>query len=163
MADANRIIPITSRAGFQTSLRDAFSEAAEKDCRQLWLCDTDFAGWPLGERGVIESLTRWARSQRRFTLLAERFDAVVRLHPRWVEWRRNWAHIVQCRTNDELEAGAMPTLLIAPGSFSLNLVDPLRFRGRLSREAADAVRDRELLDAVLQHSEESFPATTTGL
>lgn len=154
---------ITSRSEFHAALRSALAEAAAQGCREIWLCDNDFSDWPIGERAVVESFAQWAGSHRRLTLLARSFDEVTRRHPRWVEWRRQWSHIVQCRSNNELEAGQMPSLLLATGLSSLHLVDPVNYRGRLSHDAADAVRCRELIDAVLQRSEEAFPATTTGL
>ena len=57
-------------------------------CRELWLCDNDFADWPIGERAVIESLSQWAGSHRRLTLIASTFDEVARRHARWNEWRK---------------------------------------------------------------------------
>jgi hypothetical protein len=45
----------------------------------------------------------------------------------------------------------------------VRLVDPLRPRGSLSREAGDLLRNRELVDAVSQRSGEGFPATILGL
>ena len=154
---------IASRGEFHAALQQAFEAAATLGCRELCLCDPDFADWPLGERKVVEQLGRWAGSQRRLTLLASTFDELVRRHPRWVEWRRQWAHVVHCRSNAVLEAGRMPTLLIAPGLCSVRLSDAAHHRGRWSREAADEVHCRELYDAVLQHSQETFPVTTTGL
>ena len=154
---------IASRSEFHDALCAAFAEVAGAGCRELWLSDASFADWPLGERAVVESLTQWVHSQRRITLLAETFDEVVRRHPRWVSWRRHWSHVVHCCTKSEREPGRVPTLFLAPGLFSLNIADPIRFRGRLSRDAPDMVLDREALDAVLQHSEAAFPATTTGL
>jgi hypothetical protein len=154
---------ISTRGEFHAALRLAFTEAAAAGSRELWLCDNDFADWPLGERAVIEQLGHWAASSRRMTLVAHNFDEVARRHARWVEWRRQWSHIVSCRTNRELEAGEMPTVLIASGTLSVRLADPLRHRGRLSRDKADEIRCREAIDAVLQRSEEAFPATTTGL
>ena len=154
---------ITSRIDFHTALRDGFAEVARLGCREVWLCDADFANWPLGERSVTDDLTRWAMSQRRLTLVASHFDEVARCHARWVEWRRHWAHVVHCRTNTELERSRFPCVMLAPGAFAVALSDPLHHRGRVSRDAPDLVRCRELIDAVLQRSEESFPATTTGL
>lgn len=154
---------ITSRGEFHAALHQAFEAAAAIGCRELMLSDPDFADWPLGERKVVEQLGRWVGSQRSLTLLAASFDAVPRCHPRWVEWRRQWSHVVHCRCNTELETGAMPTLLIAPGLFSVRLADAVHHRGRWSREAADELQCREMYDAVLQHSQVSFPVSTTGL
>ena len=154
---------ITSRTEFHASLRSAFAEAAAVGCRELWLCDNDFADWPLDERAVVESLSLWAGSHRRLTLIAQTFDEVARRHARWNEWRRQWSHIVHCRSNAELESGEMPSVLLASGLLSVSLVDPVHHRGRFSHDAADGVRCREMIDAVLQRSEEAYPVTTTGL
>ena len=163
MTEPNSLI--TTRNEYLDALRFAFAEVASASAgaREIWLCDEDYADWPLGELAVIEQLTAWAASNRRLTLLARHFDEVARRHPRWVEWRRNWSHIISCRTNSELAAGEMPTLFLATGTLSVRLSDVVHHRGRLSREKGEEIRCRELLDAVLQRSEEAFPATTTGL
>ncbi len=154
---------ITTRSEFHTALRAALADAANHGSRELWLCDNDFGDWPLGERAVVEIFSQWAASSRRLTLLARHFDDVARRHARWIEWRRTWSHIVSCRTNIELEGGEFPTVLLAPGTVSVRLSDLVHHRGRLSHDKADEVRCKELIDAVLQRSEEAFPATTTGL
>ena len=154
---------IASRRDFHDALRTAFKLAADVGCRELWLCDADFADWPLGDAGVVEHLRQWAGSQRRLTLLASSFDEVARRHPRWVAWRRSWSHVVQCRTNSVIEAAAFPTLLLASGLVSVRLSDPVHHRGRISTNAGNEVRCRELIDAVSQRSQESFPVTLTGL
>ena len=154
---------ITSRGEFHAALHSALDEAAAVGCREIWLCDENFADWPLGERAVVESFSQWAGSHRRLTLIAHSFDEVARRHSRWNEWRRQWAHIVHCRSNAELESGQMPSVLLATGLLSVSLVDPVHYRGRFSHDAADGVRCREMIDAVLQRSEEAYPVTTTGL
>lgn len=154
---------ITSRAEFHVALRHAFERLADAGAREVWLCDEDFADWPLGERATVELLTRWAASSRRLTLVARHFDEVARRHARWVAWRRDWSHIVSCRTNTELATGEFPTVLLALGTVSVRLSDNVHHRGRLSQEMADELRCKEQIDAVLQRSEEAFPATTTGL
>ena len=154
---------ITSRSEFHAALRLAFAEAATAGSHALWLADPDFGDWPLGEREVVDSLSRWVASSRHFTIVARDFDAIARRHPRWVTWRRQWAHVVTCRTNAELEAGEMPTLLLASGTVTVRLSDAVHHRGRLARDGAEELRCKEVLDAVLQRSEEAFPATTTGL
>lgn len=154
---------IASRGSFHAAVRAGFAAAARLGCRELWLCDADFADWPLGERAVIEQLTQWATSQRRLTLLASQFDEVARRHARWVSWRRDWAHVVFCRTNTELERSQFPCVMLAPGAFSVALSSPVQHRGRVSHGSADLLHWKESIDAVLQRSEESFPASATGL
>ena len=154
---------ITTRAEFHAALHSAFVALAQRGAREVWLCDEDFADWPLGERAIVELLTQWAASSRRLTLVARHFDEVARRHARWVAWRRDWSHIVSCRTNAELATGEFPTVLLGLGTVSVRISDRTHHRGRLSNEKADEIRCKEQIDAVLQRSEEAFPATTTGL
>ena len=112
---------------------------------------------------MVEQLTRWAHSHRRLTLIAHSFEEVARRHGRWTEWRRQWAHVVECRTNQELEAAQHPTICLVSDLLSVRLSDAVRHRGMISTEAADAIACREAIDAVLQRSVETFPATTLGL
>ena len=82
---------------------------------------------------------------------------------RWVEWRRQWAHVVECRSLAEDDAGKLTGLFLAPGLFTLRVLDMEHYRAILSFETADAIRARDNLDALLQRSKEAFPVTTLGL
>ena len=154
---------ITSRSEFHNALRTALADAANHGARELWLCDNDFADWPIGERAVVESFAQWAASSRRLTLVARHFDDVARRHARWVEWRRTWSHIVTCRTNNELPTGEFPAVLVASGTVTVRLSDAVHHRGRIAHDKGEELRCREMIDAVLQRSEEAFPASVTGL
>lgn len=154
---------ITSRAEFHDALREAFDFVAEQGCREVFIADPSFADWPLGERAVIESLTRWAYAHRKLTVLAESFDDFQRRHPRWVEWRRQWAHVVECRAMSPDDVGQLKGLFLAPGLLTLRVLDPEHYRASLSFDPVDSTRVRDALDALLQRSEEAFPATTLGL
>lgn len=152
-----------ARSDFHEALRAAFDQVAAQSCRELFLCDPDFADWPLGEVAVVEALTRWAMSHRKLTVLAFSYEEIVRRHPRWVAWRRQWSHVVECRAIEDLEPEKMPTMLLAPAVVTVRLFDPHNYRASVSTEPADAIRAREALDAVLQRSVEAFPASTLGL
>ena len=154
---------ILTRVEFHDALTAAFAEIAATGCREIFISDSDFADWPLSEATVLAHLTQWAQQHRKLTVLAQSFDEFARHHGRWVEWRRQWSHTVECRANLELEAAELPTMLLAPGLVVVRLVDPIRYRGSVSHEAADLVLSREALDAVLQRSDEAFPVTTLGL
>lgn len=154
---------IASRSEFQAAVRAALAEAARKGWREIWLCDADFAQWPLNEAALIESLTQWAGAQRRLHLLALDYDDVLRRHPRFVRWRAQWSHVVHARALRDLQSVDVPVLLHAPDGLSLRLFDSLRCQGRVSRLASDIVQDRELIDAISQRSEEAFPPSTLGL
>lgn len=156
-------LPIDSRGAFQQAVRDALAEAARVGCRELVLVDPDFTAWPLGEAGVVESLTQWAYAHRRLTLLAAHFDEVARHQPRFVRWRVQFAHVVDARAAHEDDASNLPTLLHAPGLLALRLFDAQRFRGAVDRSAAEDAQSRERVDAFLQRACESFPASTLGL
>lgn len=154
---------IASRSEFHDALREAFALVADKGCREVFISDTDFADWPLGERAVIDSLTRWAYAHRKLTVLAQSFDEFQRRYPRWVQWRKQWSHVVECRTPDEADAGQVPGLFLAPGIVTLRVLDPVHYRASMSFDEADAILARENIDALLQRSVEAFPASTLGL
>jgi hypothetical protein len=154
---------IDSRSGFHDAIREAFASLAASASHEVVICDTDFADWPLGEISVIDSLTHWVRPQRKLTLYAQTFDEVLRRHSRWVTWRRQFAHAVECRVVEPLEQGRMPLLFSASEGATLRMFDATRYRGALSADARDAVLAREQIDAISQRSAEGFPATTLGL
>ena len=154
---------IHTRGEYLDALRAAFAQVAQAGGREVFLCDPDFAEWPLGEIAVVEHLTAWALAHRKLTVLASHYDEVVRRHPRWVTWRRQWSHVVDCRAAEDVEQGAMPTMFLAPGVVTVRLFDAENHRASVSTEAADAVRAREALDVVLQRSSPAFASTTLGL
>ena len=154
---------IHSRGEFHEALRSAFAQAAQAQAREIALCDPDFADWPLGEPGVVADLQRWVRARSRLTLYAHSFDAIAQRCGRWIAWRRQWSHAVDCRTNGELEAADYPSLCLVPGVVSIRLLDPVLPRGIASYEAVDELACREAVDAVSQRSVESFPVTTLGI
>jgi len=161
--DRDHVAAITTRGEFQDAIRRSLAWAASVGSPEIFLFDADFADWPLGERAVIESLSSWAHSRRRLTLMAYSFDSLASRQTRFVEWRRQWAHVMQCRHDAELEAEQIPALLLVPGLVSVQLVDRIHYRGTHSSRAIDEVTCRERIDALLQRSTEAFPATTLGL
>ena len=161
--DAHTYHVITGRTEFREAIRRAFAKAADVGCREMWICDPDFADWPLGEVEVVDSLTRWASPHRKLTMLALTYDEVLRRHPRFVDWRRRWAHVIDCRAEKDVDAGDIPSLLLAPGVIALRLLDRVRFRASESFENSDFVHCHEMVDAISQRSNEAFPATLLGL
>jgi hypothetical protein len=154
---------ITSRLEFQESVRLALDEAADRGGREMLLVDEDFSDWPLGEPEVVDTFARWAMPHRRIVVVASQFEDLVRRHPRWVAFRRTFAHVVDCRVHDESDAGSLPTLLHVSDVIAVRMSDTVHWRGRLSRDRADLLRWKEQVDALLQRSSPSFPATTLGL
>ena len=154
---------IETRSEFQAALRQAFADIASVGPREVWMCDEDFADWPLNEPQVIEHLSRWAMGHRACTVLALGYEQIQRQHPRWVQWRRERSHVVRCRMPDEADRLDLPCVLLAPGTLTVRLIDRVLYRGSASAEIADAVRERDRLDALMQRSVDAFPASTLGL
>ena len=161
--NAETMTRFDSRAEFQDAVRTSIAHAAEAGAREIRIVDPDFADWPLGERAVVDTLTRWAHSSRRLVLLASDFDGIARRQMRFVEWRRQWAHVVHCRSDPDLQAEQIPTLLHVPGIVCVRLLDRVHHRGSVSKKAVDGVACQELIDALLQRSVEALPVTTLGL
>ena len=160
---ADHIVPITSRAEFLDAVRSSFEIAAHEGAREILLVDADFADWPLNERAVIESLAAWVDSRRSLLMFGHSFEEIARRHTRFVEWRRQWAHVVRCRSDPELEASQLPTLLLVPGVSCVRVVDRVHHRGTASNRQVDMAECQEAVDALLQRSVEAFPVTTLGL
>lgn len=152
-----------TRSDYRQALRDAFTMLAAGSCREVWCCDADYAEWPLSDVDVLAALSKWALPHRRIVFLARSFDEVPRQHARFVQWRRAWSHVVDCRQLDEADAGDAPSLFHAPGIVSLQRFGIEQYRGSFSEAAADGLRCRDRVDALLQRSVASFPATTLGL
>ncbi|AKJ28381.1 hypothetical protein AAW51_1690 [Caldimonas brevitalea] len=129
----------------------------------MYVCDVDYADWPLGERGVVAALTRWAYAHRKLKVLALHYDEVVRRHPRWVGWRTDWAHVVECRAIEHLSPESIPRIWLAPGLHAVRVLDPLRWRGVIDTERGELTRVAQNIDEVWQRSIPAFPATTLGL
>lgn len=156
---------LDGRSEFQAAIRLALERiAAAPAARRLFLCDADFADWPLGERSTVALFEAWAQSHRQLVVVAASFDDLARRHPRWVLWRRQWSHIVDCRVLTDREPAFCPTWLHAPGVCTLRLFDAQRHRGVYTEgdRAAETAATAET-DVLAQQSEPGFPVTTLGL
>ena len=162
---------LDTREAFHAALRDAFAALAVDGCREVTVCDEDFADWPLNEPAVVDRLAAWSLPHRRFTVIARRFDEIERRHPRWVAWRRLRSDLVDCRTPESGVVAPLPTLLVlhppphgAQGSARVvRLRSAMPYRGSASGARADVVQAMEQLDALSQRSGPAFPATILGL
>lgn len=155
--------PLEGRADFAAGVRWLLAHAAASGVQEMRWVSPDFADWPLGNAEVLGRLAAWARGpQRKLLLIAQHYEAVPRRHPRFVQWRRLWAHRTQCRAVGELDASQVPTLLLA-GDLGLQVMDTQRWRGRWLTDANDLRTWEEVTEALLQRSEEAFGANTLGL
>lgn len=150
------------REDFRALVRQALVQAASQGWQRLVLCDASFADWPLGERAVAESLQAWSRTGRSFVMLARNYDAVVRNHARFVTWRRQWSHIIDCRACSFADPLELPSAILG-GNWALRRLDPVRSAGVAGTDAAPRLTLREDLDEWLRRSSPAFPSTTLGL
>lgn len=153
----------SGRDAFMQLVRDGLATAARDGWTEIVVSDANFHDWPLGEIVVIESLQQWARSGRRFTMLACTFDEVIRRHARFVRWRGTWDHIITCRRSALADPLDLPSALWSP-AWVLHRLDPLRCVGVSGFEPDRGVLLRESLNEWLRSkSSPGFPSTTLGL
>jgi len=107
-------------------------------------------------------LNAWAKRGRRLTLLAHRFDAMRTMHPRFVEWRVRWDHLVECRVCKGVEATDFPSALWTP-NWAMRRLDLVRSNGSASVEPRMRLMLREDLEERKRQSAPGFPATILGL
>ncbi len=147
---------------FALGVRDALACAAREGWPELILSDATFEDWPLRERAVVDSLHAWSKAGRRMTLLATRFDEVVRQQPRFVAWRQTWGHLIDCRVCRDAAPGDCPSALWSR-AWCMQRFDSQRSVGIWGHNPERSVLLRQLLDEKVRYSTPGFPATTLGL
>lgn len=154
------------REAYTEALRSALAHAAQVGAPALIFSDPDFLDWPLGQQDVLNLLTQWARNGRTLTLLAASFDGVLRWHPRFVNWRVTWDHIITCRRLGSLRDGpenaGVPSVLWQRDA----AVERVRIEvctGAVHRDRAVVLATQQRLAEALKRGAAAFPASVTGL
>ena len=156
--------PFEGPKEFAAVLYQALRHAERTQARRICWCDDDFAAWPLGETDWLEMLTRWARvGGRELVMVATDYRAIERLSPRFVGWRCDWAHVVQCLVPEETRAVPLPTIWIDSADQALRVFDREHWRGRAGFDRVDRQQAREEFDAIAQRASPGFAAVTLGL
>jgi hypothetical protein len=150
------------REDFRQLVREALAAAAREGWRELVLSDASFNDWPLGERAVTDSLRAWSKTGRSITLLAKRYDDVVRMHPRFVTWRGTWTHIVTAMGCSSADALDLPSAIWSP-SWVMERRDIEHCVGYCGYEPERRVALRENLNEWLLKASPAFPSSTLGL
>lgn len=154
--------PFEGPAQFTQMIRDAIACAARRGWSDMVWSDANFADWPLCERSVVESLQAWSQKGRRLVLLAHSFELMPAKHPRFVTWRRQWGHIIECYVSKSWDATDFPSALWTP-EWHLQRVDVPHFRGVASVDARHGLHLKEALNEVRRQGTSGFPATILGL
>ena len=147
---------------FAQLVRDAIRQASVDGWNEMVWSDATFEDWPLRERAVVDALDDWAHRGRKLTLLARRFDAMPRLHPRFVTWRVRWDHILECRVCRDVDDSEMPSALWSP-VWALRRLDVGRCTGVAGYEPQRRVLLLEDLEERRRQSSPGFPASVLGL
>ncbi len=150
------------RQAFVSGVRSAIEAAAREAWPLLLLSDADFADWPLGERAVIEAFNGWAGRGRQLRLLARDYGTLRLQHPRFVQWRTTWSHIIEARAWPAAAAGELPSAIWSE-RWTLERLDIERCSGVCTRERGRGVALHERLDAAWQRGAPGFPASVLGL
>ncbi|MDO9569959.1 MAG: hypothetical protein Q7J58_11330 [Hydrogenophaga sp.] len=153
---------LQGRPLFADLVRQSLATAAAEGWPRLVLCDPDFSDWPLGERAVVASLQAWARRGRVLQMLGRDFGPLRLQHPRFVQWRVAWAHVIEVRACNSASADEWPSAIWSP-AWTLERIDATHGVMVASREARDHVALAERLDHWWQKGSPSLPPSILGL
>lgn len=154
--------PFVGPKAFADLIRSALLQAAHEGWAEMVWSDASFEDWPLCEKSVVEALNAWARKGRKLTLLAHHYDAMRRLHPRFVEWRVRWDHLVECRVCKGVSVTDFPSGLWTP-SWALRRLDLVHSTGVCSVEPRMRLLLREKMEEIKRQSSPGFPASILGI
>jgi hypothetical protein len=143
----------------------AVATAIADGARTLTAVDRAFGDiWPWDDAALLSSLAGWLRlPQRRLVLLAAGYEEMPRRFPRFVQWRRDWAHAIQPHQAPADLASLLPTALFDDRRVSVARLEDTQGHGRASLEPRTQLHWHDRTDAVLQRSSPGFPVTTLGL
>lgn len=147
---------------FAQLVRDAIVCAGRDGWAEMVWSDPNFEDWPLREKDVIEALNVWSRTGRRLVLLANGFDSVQRHQPRFVNWRKTWDHIIECRVSRGGDIEGLPSAMWSP-HWAMRRIDTVFSKGVAGSDAQRRVLLKQELDECMHQSTVGFPATTLGL
>ena len=153
---------LTGRVAFIDAVRQVASASASQGWSRILLSDPDFADWPLGEREVIEGLNAWAHRGRTMRLMAREFSTLRQMHPRFVQWRTTWGHLIEVHAVPEASDHELPSVIWTP-NWTLERLDPVRSMAVASRSAERRVALQERLEGWWHRGRPSFSASTLGL
>ena len=154
---------IEGRIALAQSQRQAIARAAQARWPTVVISDANFERWPLGEREVVDALQTWARSGgQRMVIIAREYETLQRLHPRFVSWRRTWAHLIDARLCSRADPLELPSALWTPHWFVVQL-DRVRATAVAGSDAERIAALRLRLDEWWLRSTPGFAADTLGL
>lgn len=153
---------ITGPIDFAQWVRQFVHAAADESWPQLCLFDPDFSAWPLGDRQVVDDLTRWGLSGGSLQMMARDFRPLTQRSPRFVEWRRRFDHRFEARAMPRTGADE-PKLALWSPQWVLVALDRPGAVYVATREASVRAQLRQEWDSAWPLGAVAFPASTLGL
>jgi len=153
---------IEGRIAFEDTIRLATEQAGVLGWQTMWWMDLDFADWPLGERRMEAALQAWSKTGRRMVLMAQSYDKLIARHHRFVMWRRQWAHIIECWVCPSADPSVFPSGILSP-HWAMRRIDRDHHIAQAFNEPARILALHELRNEWQEKSAHGFPATVLGL
>ena len=127
------------------------------------MVDDWFAGWPLDEPAVLQSLSTWLRpSGRCLRIVGLDFEALARSQPKFARWRRDWTHRIEVwRPADGQLAPGLRLLRV--GKVVAQRLDAPDWRLQRFTDSVHVGAMHEQCADFLQRCEPAWPVTTLGL
>jgi hypothetical protein len=150
---------IEGRLAWRQALRELLLDPGAQWC----MYSADYEDWPLDESEVVQALRRWALPRRRpcVRLLARDYSRLLNTCSRFVAWREDFAHLLECRE--------LPTGIDAPSEglwlreHALVALPAQRERRALRQGAREAQASLQLFDQAWELSEPGFAPRALGL
>lgn len=155
-------VPFDTRAIAHTAMH-----ALVADQSMTLLCfSADFSGWPLQQSSFIREMESWAlRDPMRsaaLRLLAVDWSTVRLRFARFATFRRDFAHLIECRQISEGRTRGLHEMLWAPRG-AVYAHTATWMSGEQVRTAARLHALRLGFEDLWQQAVPAFPATTIGL
>jgi hypothetical protein len=160
--DALHLGAFSGRDDFAQIIREAIDQASASGWKEMLWSDKDFADWPLAERRVEAALQAWSQTGRKLTLIAKSYSLVLSNQHRFVNWRKQWSHIIEARAVGSISEDDFPCVLWSP-EWALHRTQLTWSKGTCTAEPAQRLALRELLNELYGLSAPAFPAVTLGL
>lgn len=163
---ASEHVLLEGQGAVDAALRDELLLACRSGAPQICCYDVDFQRWPLSSPEVLDALRQWVAPRRRLRLLAHDYEALARRHPRFVQWRQLYGHVVEARQLSEegpVDHRRPAGLLLGQAPRLWRLIESRLGRAVVAQDAGAHGAALEWFDAVSQRSEESFASSTLGL
>ncbi len=155
--------PFDSRADAHSAMHGL---VADQTATQLLCFSADFSGWPLQQTSFVRQLELWAlRDPRRpaaLRMLALDWSTVRQRFARFATFRRDFAHVIECRQISETRARGLHEMIWTPNR-AIYAHTATWMSGEQVRSATRLHAMHQVFEETWQQAVTAFPATTLGL